>query len=85
MQRILFAFVLLSSSVAASGPSLAQDTKSDCASEIKKAEAMMPGQRDAGKSEMLKTELQIAREMQQKKDEQGCMMHTKKAMDQMNK
>lgn len=52
-----------------------QAAQTDCASEMKRVEAMMPPNQDAGKAAMAKTELKIASEEAAKKNEQGCMMH----------
>lgn len=52
-----------------------QAAEKDCASEIKRVDAMMPANQDAGKAAMARSELKIAAEKAAKKDEQGCMMH----------
>ncbi|GEP05592.1 hypothetical protein MOX02_36300 [Methylobacterium oxalidis] len=53
----------------------AQAAGKDCASEMKRVEAAMPANQDAGKSAMARAELKIAAEKAAKKDEQGCMTH----------
>lgn len=53
----------------------AQAAGNDCASEMKRVDAMMPANQDAGKAAMARAELKIAAEKSASKDERGCMMH----------
>lgn len=80
MSKLFLAALLVGSSMSMS-PAFAQGK---CDGEIKKAEAMMPTQKDAGKAEMAEAQLKIARELSLAKDEKGCMDAVKKANDQMN-
>lgn len=72
--RNIIALALLTGSLtvfAASG----QAAGKDCASEMKRVDALMPANQDAGKAAMARAELKIAAEKAANKDEQGCMMH----------
>jgi hypothetical protein len=62
----------------AAGPASA-----DCASAMKTNDAMMMKSSDASKKEMAMKEEGMAKDMMDKKDEAGCMMHADKAMEIM--
>ncbi|MDR7040328.1 MULTISPECIES: hypothetical protein [Methylobacterium] len=65
----------LTAALLAFGVAPLQAAEKDCASEMKRVDAMMPANQDAGKAAMARAELKIASEKAAKKDEQGCMMH----------
>jgi hypothetical protein len=55
----------------------------DCASAMKANEAMMMKSSDMTKKDSAMKEQNMAKEMMDKKDEAGCMMHADKAMEMM--
>lgn len=65
----------LTAALLAFGAVPSQAAERNCASEMKRVDAMMPANQDAGKAAMARAELKIASEKAAKKDEQGCMMH----------
>jgi len=52
----------------------------DCASTMKSTDAMMMKSTDMAKKDSAMKEQSMAKEMMDKKDEAGCMMHANKAM-----
>jgi hypothetical protein len=77
MRTTALTFALAFGALAAAAP--AQAANKDCASEMKRVEAAMPSNLDAGKSDMLRAEMKIAAEKAAQKDEKGCMEHVQKA------
>jgi hypothetical protein len=55
----------------------------DCASTMKSNDAMMMKSTDMAKKESAMKEENMAKDMMDKKDEAGCMMHADKAMEMM--
>jgi hypothetical protein len=55
----------------------------DCASAMKENDAMMMKASDTAKKDSAMKEQNMAKEMMDKKDEAGCMMHANKAMEMM--
>ncbi len=55
----------------------------DCASTMKSNDAMMMKSTDMAKKDSAMKEQNMAKEMMDKKDEAGCMMHANKAMEMM--
>jgi hypothetical protein len=53
----------------------------DCASAMKSNDAMMMKSTDMAKKDSAMKEQNMAKEMMNKKDEAGCMMHANKAME----
>jgi hypothetical protein len=53
----------------------------DCASAMKSNDAMMMKSTDMAKKDAAMKEQNMAKEMMDKKDEAGCMMHADKAME----
>ena len=55
----------------------------DCASAMKSNDAMMMKSTDMAKKDSAMKEEKMAKDMMDKKDEAGCMMHANKAMEMM--
>jgi hypothetical protein len=53
----------------------------DCASAMKSTDEMMMKSTDMAKKDSAMREQNMAKEMMDKKDEAGCMMHADKAME----
>jgi hypothetical protein len=76
MIKSILSTVAISAFFLAAAPAFA----ADCATEMKTTEAMMTKTTDAAKKEMAMKEMTMAKDMMDKKDEAGCMMHTGEAM-----
>ena len=55
----------------------------DCAAALKSNDAMMMKSTDMAKKDAAMKEQNMAKDMMDKKDEAGCMMHADKAMEMM--
>ena len=76
--RNIVAIGLLAGALAIySAPSMAAGK--DCATEMKRVDALVPPNASAGKGAMARAELKIASEKASMKDEQGCLAHVDKA------